>query len=468
MNESKINLTLYYLVFDLFLLNLSFVVAMKLDINLNQPLQLTPLILVPENLAWIITFLLIPKRNLYLRDGFSNRVFKIVKRSLAYVLTSLVTHQLLIGTPIEQRLWWLLPVIIFVGIRLFAYYAIYLYLHKMRSEGRYTRKVCVIGNNTTSKDLAATFKNNKVLGYDFKGFITKNNKKDSEETNEETNEEVLGSLEQLGELIDLHEIQTVFVVLSIHESNTHLKALIKLAVHKGIRIKLVPIVESFFNIVSKSNEQIAGMRVIDPFSFPLDKHQNRLAKRSFDLLFSSLVIVLLFSWLFPLLAIIIKLSSKGPVFFVQERTGISNKTFKCLKFRSMEINAESDKRQSKANDARITKIGAFLRKTNIDEFPQFLNVWWGQMSVVGPRPHMLSHTNFYKDKVEYYKSRHFIKPGVTGWAQVNGYRGVTDKLWKMEKRVEYDIFYIHNQSFLMDIKIIIATVFDRKSYLNAG
>ena len=461
MNESKMNLTLYYLVFDLFLLNLSFVVAMKLNIDLNQPLQLTPLILFPENLAWIITFLLIPKRNLYLRDGFSNRVFKILKRSLVFVLTSLVIHQFLIGTPIEQRLWWLLPVVLFVCIRLFAYYAIYLYLHKLRSEGRYTKKVCIIGNNSTSKVLAATFKNNKVLGYDFKGFITKSDK-------EETNEEVLGPLSQLDALIDLHKIETIFVVLSIHESNTHLDVLIKLAIHKGIRIKLVPIVESFFNIVSKSSEQISGIRVIDPLSFPLDKHQNRLVKRTFDLLFSSLVIILLFSWLFPLLALIIKLSSKGPVFFVQERTGISNKTFKCLKFRSMEINADSDKIQSTTNDARITKIGAFLRKTNIDEFPQFLNVWLGQMSVVGPRPHMLFHTNFYKDKVEYYKSRHFIKPGVTGWAQVKGYRGVTDEIWKMEKRVEYDLFYIHNQSFLLDLKIILATVFDQKSYLNAG
>jgi len=193
----------------------------------------------------------------------------------------------------------------------------------------------------------------------------------------------------------------------------------------------------------------------------------RIEKRIFDIFFSTAIILFVFSWMFPIIGIFIKIDSKGPVFFLQNRTGINNKTFKCFKFRTMTVNNEADSKQAEVNDSRITAIGNFLRRSNIDELPQFINVFLGNMSVVGPRPHMLKHTEQYSALIKYYKVRHFVKPGITGWAQVNGYRGLTDELWKMEKRVEYDMEYLEKWNFFWDIKIIIMTVFGNSAYRNA-
>jgi lipopolysaccharide/colanic/teichoic acid biosynthesis glycosyltransferase len=173
------------------------------------------------------------------------------------------------------------------------------------------------------------------------------------------------------------------------------------------------------------------------------------------------------SWLYPIIGILIKLSSKGPVLFTQKRTGINKNVFNCYKFRSMRPNEDADKKQATGNDPRITRIGRFLRKTNLDEFPQFINVFKGEMSVVGPRPHMLAHTEKYSALIDEYLVRHYVKPGITGWAQVNGYRGETDELWKMEKRVEFDKEYLMTWSFEKDFVIVWRTVFDLKAFMNA-
>jgi undecaprenyl-phosphate galactose phosphotransferase/putative colanic acid biosynthesis UDP-glucose lipid carrier transferase len=162
--------------------------------------------------------------------------------------------------------------------------------------------------------------------------------------------------------------------------------------------------------------------------------------------------------LFPIIYLIIKLSSKGPAFFVQERTGENGKTFKCFKFRTMIINTKSEELQATKNDQRITKVGKFLRSSNLDELPQIFNVLIGQMSIVGPRPHMLLHTKEFSELIDNYLVRHFAKPGITGWAQVNGFRGETKTKFDIEKRVEYDIWYIENWTFILDLKIIWKTI----------
>ncbi|UOG72764.1 exopolysaccharide biosynthesis polyprenyl glycosylphosphotransferase [Hymenobacter tibetensis] len=185
---------------------------------------------------------------------------------------------------------------------------------------------------------------------------------------------------------------------------------------------------------------------------------NAVVKRAFDLFFASLVVVLLLSWLVPLIALLIKADSRGPVFFKQLRTGKGGKPFYCLKFRSMRINADADHKQASRNDSRITKLGAFMRKTSIDELPQFINVLRGEMSVVGPRPHMLRHTEDYSRVIANFMERHQVTPGITGWAQVEGHRGETKETAAMEKRVNADIHYIRNWSFLLDLKIVALTV----------
>lgn len=197
--------------------------------------------------------------------------------------------------------------------------------------------------------------------------------------------------------------------------------------------------------------------VLNVTPIPLDDWKNRAVKRAFDIGFSLFVIIFVLSWLTPLLALIICLDSEGPIFFKQKRSGKINSTFYCLKFRTMRVNKEADIKQATQDDQRITKIGAFLRKTSLDELPQFFNVLMGDMSVVGPRPHMISHTEQYSRKIERFMARHFVKPGITGLAQAKGYRGETRELNMMKNRVRLDKFYIENWSLLLDIKILFLT-----------
>jgi putative colanic acid biosynthesis UDP-glucose lipid carrier transferase len=187
--------------------------------------------------------------------------------------------------------------------------------------------------------------------------------------------------------------------------------------------------------------------------------QPTFLKRAFDIAFASLVLVFLLSWLVPLIALIIKIDSRGPVFFKQLRTGKDGLPFYCLKFRSMRMSADADHKQASRGDSRITRIGAMLRKSSIDELPQFINVLRGEMSVVGPRPHMLKHTEDYARVIDNFMVRHAVMPGITGLAQVAGHRGETKELMAMTKRVNADIFYIKNWSFLLDLKIIVLTVY---------
>ena len=226
-----------------------------------------------------------------------------------------------------------------------------------------------------------------------------------------------------------------------------------------IRFRVIPSVDSFIPVVKTTDLTFHGAVPVSRLrNEPLDRKGNRLLKRGFDIVFSFLVIALIFSWLFPILAILVKLSFKGPVFFKQTRLGERKKKFSCYKFRSMQMNEEADSKQATRNDPRITKVGAFLRKSNLDEMPQFFNVLLGQMSVVGPRPHPLKLNDQFRDIIDKYMVRHFVRPGITGWAQVNGFRGETRTPELMEKRVDLDVWYLENWSFLMDLKIVVKTV----------
>jgi putative colanic acid biosynthesis UDP-glucose lipid carrier transferase len=210
-------------------------------------------------------------------------------------------------------------------------------------------------------------------------------------------------------------------------------------------------------------EQLGSLQMLTIRSLPLDSFDNRLVKRIFDIVFSSLVILLIFTWLFPIISLLIKLCSKGPVFFKQERWGLNNKVIVCWKFRTMaacskDIDENGQYMQAKKNDPRITSFGHFLRKTNLDELPQFFNVLLGSMSIVGPRPHPVPLNIMSKDNIENYMMRHWVKPGITGWAQVSGYRGETRVPYLMKKRVEHDVWFMENWTFWFDLQIIIQTL----------
>jgi putative colanic acid biosysnthesis UDP-glucose lipid carrier transferase len=250
-------------------------------------------------------------------------------------------------------------------------------------------------------------------------------------------------------------VEEVFVSIDTSRMND-MTELIKEGEKQCVRLKFVPdltALETNFRF-----DRMGDFTILCARTEPLESIENRFKKRLFDTLISLGVIVLIFSWLYPILAIIIKLQSPGPVLFKQLRSGRDNKPFWCYKFRSMRINDESDKRQASVDDDRITPIGRFMRRTNLDELPQFFNVLLGYMSVIGPRPHMVSHTEQYSKIIDKYMVRHFLKPGISGLAQVNGYRGETKDPSLMEKRVEHDIWYMENWSLMLDLRIVFLTI----------
>lgn len=250
-----------------------------------------------------------------------------------------------------------------------------------------------------------------------------------------------------------------FYVSVPEEENTEIAVLAEEAEKHCIRVNFISpqqnLKSGFYHV-----HYIGGLPVLKRYREPLKRFHKQFIKRSFDLTVSSLVIIFILSWLIPIVSLLIKMESKGPVFFKQLRSGRDNGKFICLKFRSMYSNKASDLIQATKNDARITRVGAFLRKTSLDEFPQFLNVFMGDMSIVGPRPHMLHHTEQYSSQVNHYMVRLYLKPGLTGWAQVKGFRGEIRNIELLKSRVDHDIWYMENWSLLLDIKIMFMTFFN--------
>lgn len=318
---------------------------------------------------------------------------------------------------------------------------------------RFRRRITVgvVGFNATGIRLGAFFARHP-LDYSFAGILDEG-KGSWVDHNGRLREEVLEYIRQAARR-SLHEL---YVSLP-PESLQFARPLLAEAEACCIRLKIVPDLSG----AMASSFRVRYMDDFPVFSLreePLEDIGARFKKRTFDIVFSLLVIVLVLSWLYPILALLIKWQSPGPVLFKQQRSGRDNQPFWCYKFRSMRVNKESDKRQASRNDDRITPIGRFLRKTSLDELPQFFNVLKGEMSVVGPRPHMLAHTEQYRAIINTFMVRHFLKPGITGWAQVQGLRGETRDPAEMAARVEKDIWYLEHWTLMLDIRIIFLTAY---------
>ncbi len=332
--------------------------------------------------------------------------------------------------------------LVFVSISLFKFinhFALLKYRSKVKGN---IRRVVIIGRNKKMDQLKNVFNERTEYGYHFlKQF-------DSKELNFD--------LESCFRFIVNEKIDEIYCSVS-ELTNKDLAKFISFSDNNLKTLKFLPDNKNIFAKKLKF-EYYDYLPILSLRDIPLHNSINAFLKRSFDIIFSIIVIFGLLIWIGPILALLIVLESKGPVFFIQKRTGFDNKEFYCLKFRSMGINKYSDNIQAGKNDMRVTKIGKFIRRTSIDELPQFYNVLFGNMSVVGPRPHMLKHTDEYASKVDKYMLRHFVKPGITGLAQVKGYRGEIEKDSDIQNRIKFDIFYVENWSFLLDIKIIIQTI----------
>lgn len=346
----------------------------------------------------------------------------------------------------------------FLAISFFKLFIFY-FLKKYRTlfGGNY-RKTVVVGSRTETSELIHFFEDNPDYGYRLvKDFNLDFDKKNNIEAafNFIKNEKADDKIDEIYcSIADLTEKQ---IGDFIDFADNNLKIL-----------KFIPNDKDYF-VQNMKLDYYGYIPILSLREIPLDDRLNQLIKRTFDLIFSALIIVFVLSWLIPIMALLIKIESKGPVFFKQNRNGLNYKEFSCYKFRSMKINAIADLKQVSKNDPRITKMGAFIRKTSIDELPQFFNVLLGEMSVVGPRPHMISETERFAIKVDKFMVRHFVKPGITGMAQTHGFRGEVENDKDIIFRVKYDIFYMENWSILLDLKIIVLTVInairgDKKAY----
>lgn len=319
-------------------------------------------------------------------------------------------------------------------------------LKQFRSVGRNRTHVVLIGHNSIMAPLW------KVISDPWNGYHLS--------ATFETPDETLQYLQN-------HRIDEVYC--GVHkEEFPAFKEVLKYCEMNVIHFYIVPDIQSYLRRRT-SLFNIGDVSLLTFHFEPLKNPYKRLIKRTLDIIISGLFVCTVYPFIYLAVAIITKVTSPGPVYFRQKRTGINGEDFYCLKFRSMKVNGNSDKLQATKNDPRITCFGHLLRKTNIDELPQFVNVLKGDMSLVGPRPHMLAHTEYYSSQIEEYMVRHYIRPGITGWAQINGSRGETKTVEDMQRRVDLDIWYLENWTFWLDIVIIFRTIIntirgDQKAY----
>lgn len=332
-------------------------------------------------------------------------------------------------------------------------------LRSYRAKGHNRRTVVFVGNDPAVLDMYNELVEDPSAGYFVKGYYA-----DAEIKNAPAEFKRLGTMEDLDKFMNTtlndtingipSQIEDCFCCLS-HQLSDEIFKIMHFCDKNVIHFYYIP--RAFGEYKLHLDPKIFMDRMIySSHTEPLSSLGNRAIKRAFDIAVSLFACVCMIP-LLPIIAIGIKVQSPGPLLFRQSRTGINGNTFQCLKFRSMHVNKDADKVQATKNDPRKFAFGNFMRKTNLDELPQFFNVLKGDMSIVGPRPHMLHHTEIYGTLIDKYMVRHFCKPGITGWAQVTGYRGETKELWLMKERVERDIWYIENWSFWLDIRIIFMT-----------
>tara|TARA_R110002051_G_scaffold258990_1_gene318332 strand:+ start:13584 stop:14936 length:1353 start_codon:yes stop_codon:yes gene_type:complete len=340
----------------------------------------------------------------------------------------------------------LIILLLIISLITFFKFFIFFLLKKYRSEGNNFRNIVLFGDTNSANTLENLFHRKNDLGYRFYGFFSDKTYK---------SKKYLGSLKDGFNYVLENNIDEIYCDPS-QISESFLIKTRKFTESNKLELRLIPENKAIY---SKDFilEYFGTIPILKPKPLPFEKIETHISKRIFDIFFASVICLFILSWLLPILWILIKLDSKGPLFFKQKRDGLDGKQFFCYKLRSMKVNKEADKLSASRNDKRITKVGAFLRKSSLDELPQFYNVLLGDMSVVGPRPHINIQTKKYVNEVKNYLIRNSVKPGITGLAQISGYRGEVIKKSDIENRVRLDVFYIENWSFFLDIKIILQT-----------
>lgn len=424
---------------DLILLNAALFGVFRLTMGGNPRVPLEEIYLIIfSNVAWIFLVLV----TLPYHVNRTWQLSRLIKNQAAFLFVHLLviaSLTILYEVPINivrLGVFYFAFIILFFGYRI-----VFLYLRRIFSAFDTKINYVLVGRNRQAQNIRKWYLTNPDLGYRFLGFI------DSTRDNL--------PLHELRLFCENHEVHEIIWCEPPNDAGT-LTQLVQFGLNSLIKVRLATDAsDSEARFFPLQNQDSPARQVT---AFAIDDGMNQILKRAFDLGFACTVFLLFFSWLFPVVALIIKLESKGPVFFVQQRNGIGNRPFGCYKFRSMIVNNEADSLQATKNDPRVTRFGNFLRKSSIDELPQFINVLSGEMSVIGPRPHPIKLNEKFEPYIANIMSRHYVKPGITGLAQCMGYRGETQTVQDMENRVRLDRYYIENWSFWLDIKIIFLTV----------
>lgn len=438
---------------DIIIILLAYLIAKKFSYNIDLQYFSYPFFFLSVVLWFVMSI-------------FSKIYFEKRSNKFAEEMVQMIYHSILFIVSLSSVLFFLnlnhkFPskfVLVFANILTFlailSKYAIRKKIHAYLNKGIFYDQVLLVGSTKAAEEFIDAVKKYYYYGYKCIGYIDDQDKLKKECA-------YLGNLNDLHTILRTTQIDEVFIALPTGE-NEKIQNCIAICDGLYVKVRILPNLSEFTSSSVYINN-IGLLPVVNVGDLPLDKRENRLLKRSFDIVFSLLFFILLGSFIFPLLSIIIKLSSKGPVFFKQERWGLNNKRITCYKFRSMykessDIDEEGNFQQAFKDDPRITLIGKILRKTNMDELPQFWNVLIGNMSVVGPRPHPTQLNIQSMELVDNYMLRHMVIPGITGLAQVNGCRGETKTTEDMQKRVNFDLYYIQRWNFWLDLQIIIQTV----------
>ncbi|MDC0204484.1 undecaprenyl-phosphate glucose phosphotransferase [Flavobacteriales bacterium] len=437
---------------DVFFINIAFILTYYLKFETIDFSDKYRFLFIIFNAVWILVALMLKLYELNRIMRLDRILYNLFK---AFIFNAFIISAILFSLKASEfsREHLYATYLLLFGLLMFWRFLAVKMIKLYRKSGYNYKRVVIIGGGDVAKQLHTYFTSDDVLGVRVKGLFCDNPLLFPIKENIR-----FGKIEIFEDFALKNNIDEVYYTMPLTYTKK-IKELVNFCDKHMIRLMIVPDFRGF--IFKRVNiDFFDDVPVITLREEPLTDFVNKVAKRLFDLVFSLLVIILILSWLYPIIAILIKLSSKGPVLFKQVRSGVDNEEFLCYKFRSMSQSSNADSKQATKGDSRITKLGAFLRKSSLDEFPQFINVFMGDMSIVGPRPHMLLHTEEYSALINKYMVRQLVKPGITGAAQVKGFRGETKELEDMEGRVRLDVWYIENWSLSLDINIIFHTIWN--------
>ncbi len=435
---------------DLIVLNLSFFAVYK-GLNdlytsaLSHSLREVLLLL---NFCYFFSLYFVPMKlhgSVIFIDKIVQKAFSLISILMFLFATCLIFLNIGDAAATFLIVYYVVTIIVFTLWRVLVRITLKIY----RRKGYNFKKIVIVGAGKNGMELYKVMKDDLSYGFHVMGFFDDNLSLKNVLPN------YLGMTYEVEDYVLANDVDEIYCTLPGTQDEKILR-MINFAEKHMIHFYIVP---EFYRNIKKSlvMEMMEYVPLLAIRREPLQAAYNRALKRSFDIVFSLAVLLTIYPILYVIVGTLIKITSPGPIFFKQKRTGLYGQEFECYKFRTMCVNEEADTLQAAENDPRKTRVGDFLRRTNLDEFPQFWNVLKGDMSVVGPRPHMLKHTELYSALIDKYMVRHLVKPGVTGWAQVTGYRGETKNLEQMEGRVKRDVWYIENWTFFLDLKIIVVT-----------